>query len=114
MRTIRLHQTEGPALVTEGDQILTKDAHATGQIVQFAGKDDRLPEAPQVFAARRVRPDASQFLVVRRQPGMVIGTIKGIQKRCSFDHDKSPSGNVMCLRPMPLRSSNGSLSTPIV
>jgi hypothetical protein len=66
VRAIRFQKADGAALVAEHDEVLAKDAQAAGQVLLLVAKDDRLPEASQVFAAGRVRPDASQFLVFRR------------------------------------------------
>jgi hypothetical protein len=45
-------------------------------------------------AARRIRPDAGQFLVFRRPPAMMVGAVRCIQKRCSFNYDMSPCGAI--------------------
>jgi hypothetical protein len=64
--TIRLQQADSAALLPESNKVLAKDARPARQVAQFAGEDDRLPEAPQLFAARRVQTDAGQILVYRR------------------------------------------------
>ena len=66
MRTVRLQQADGAALVTESDEVLAEDAQAAWQIAEFAGEDDRLPEASQIFAAWRAWPDARELLVFLR------------------------------------------------
>ena len=63
---------------------------ATRQFAQLAGEDDRLPEAPQIFPARRPRPDPGQFCVFRRPLAVMVGSVGGIQERRSLSHDVSP------------------------
>ena len=84
MRAMQFQQADGAALVAEGDEILAQNAQPPGHFAQFGGLDHRLPKAPQIFAARRARPDPGQFLVYRRALAMVIGAVGAVKKGCSF------------------------------
>src|SRR5579872_1364562 len=88
MRTKRLQQADGAALVAEHDEVLAKDAQPSRQVAQFARENDRLPETPQVFATRRARPDAGHFLVFCWHSTMVVGAVGGGQEWRSFNHDE--------------------------
>jgi hypothetical protein len=51
MRAVMAPTVRRRPSVAESDEILTEDAHALGQVVQFIGENDWLPEASQIFAA---------------------------------------------------------------
>jgi len=87
MGAMQFQEADAAAPVAVGDEVLAEDADAPRQVAQFAGEDDRLPEAPQIFPARRPRPDAGQLLVIRRPLAVVISAVGGIQKRRSPSHD---------------------------
>src|SRR5438105_15115752 len=96
MRAVQFQQADRARSVAERDEVLAEDAQAARQIAQFAGQNHRLPEAPQIFAAWRVRPDPGQFLVFGRPLAMLIGAEGGVQKRRSRSHDVLQLGG--CLR----------------
>src|SRR5439155_23953852 len=91
MRAMQFEETDGAGFVAERDEVLTENAQPPRDLAQFAGEDDRLPKAPQIFAARRPRPDTGQLLVHRRALAVVIGAVGGGQERRSCSHDVSPS-----------------------
>ena len=86
MRAVQFKEADGAALVAKRHQILAENAQPPRQLAEFAGEDDRLPKAPQIFAARGARPDAGQLLVLPRSLAMVIGAVGDIQKRRSLGH----------------------------
>ncbi len=75
MRAMQFEEADRAALVAKRDQVLAEDAQPPRHRAQFARQDHRLPEAPQIFAARRPRPNPGQFLVHRRPLAMMIGAI---------------------------------------
>src|SRR5439155_9971414 len=79
MRAMQFEETDGAGSVAERDEVLTENAQPPRDLAQFAGEDDRVPKAPQIFAAWRPRPDTGQFLVHRRALAMVIGAVGGGQ-----------------------------------
>ena len=95
VRAMQFKEADGAALVAKRNQVFAENPQPPRQLAEFAGEDDRLPEAPQIFAARGTRPDAGQLLVLRRSLAMVIGAVGLIQKRRSLGHYVSPSRAVV-------------------
>src|SRR5712671_2655423 len=89
MGTMELQEAHRAALVTEHHEILAQDAQTPRQVVQFLGKDDRLPKAPQVLAAWCARSNPGELFILRRPLAMVIRTVGRVQKRQSCSHDLS-------------------------
>src|SRR5262245_53215759 len=77
MRAMQFQQSNLAPLVAERDEILPENANSPRQLAQFAGEDDRLPKAAEIFSTRRVRPDAGQFRVIDWSLAMVVSTIGG-------------------------------------
>src|ERR1700730_10027470 len=92
MRAMQFQEADRAALVAERDEVLAENAQAARQLPQRVGQDDRLPEAAQIFAAGRARPDSGQLLVFRRPLAMVVAAVGLRQKRRSLSHDVPPSG----------------------
>ena len=65
MRAMQLQQADGAALVAEHDEVLAEDLDPQRQIVQLVGETDRLPEAAQIFAARRAGANMGEFRISR-------------------------------------------------
>src|SRR5271170_1229064 len=66
MRTMQFQQPrDAAAAVAKRHQILAEDPHPIWQVAQLVGEADRLPEAPQIFAAQRAGADMSEFRVFR-------------------------------------------------
>src|ERR1700730_14834815 len=99
MRAIKLQEADRTRLVAERDEVLAEDAQAPRQLAQFAGEDDRLPEAPQIFPARLARPDPGQLMILGRPLAMVIGAVGGAQKRRSLSHALAPRSFIDHLSP---------------
>ena len=64
-----------------------------GRSPNSSDEDDRMPEAPQVFAARVSGPTRVSSSS-RPEAAMVVGAVSGSQKRCSLDHYVPPCLNV--------------------
>ena len=97
MRAVQFEQTHGTAPVAEGDEILAQDPQALRQVAQLLGKNDRLPEAPQILTARCARSYPAQLLVLGRALAVVVGAEGGVQKRRSGCHRISLSRTVTAL-----------------
>ena len=69
MRAVQLDKPDLAAAVAKRDEVLAEDFKPLRHVAELARKDHRLPEPPQVFAARRTRPDPGQLLVRRRRRG---------------------------------------------
>ena len=63
MRTVQLQESHGAPEVAEHHEILPQDRDAQRQVAQFVGKANRLPEAAQVFPARRSGAYMREFCV---------------------------------------------------
>jgi len=72
MGTMQLHQAYRATQITENHQFFPEYLDPMGQILQFVGEADRLPEAPQIFAARRVRADVRKLCVFVGQLAMEV------------------------------------------
>ncbi len=90
MRAMQFQEADRTALVTKRYKILAENSQSARQLAEFTGQDDRLPEAPQIFAAGRAWPDAGQLFVFSRPLAMVIAAVGLGQKRRSIGHDVSP------------------------
>jgi hypothetical protein len=75
MRAVQLDQPDLAAAVAKRDEVLAEDFKPLRHVAESARKDHRLPEPPQVFAARRTRPDSGQLVVHRRHAAVVISAI---------------------------------------
>src|SRR5439155_13843 len=53
MRAMQFEETDGAGFVAERNEVLAENAQAPRDLAQFAGKDDRLPKAPQIEAVDR-------------------------------------------------------------
>ncbi len=82
MRAMQFEETDRAAAIAERDEILAHDAQPPRQVAQFLGQNDRLPEAPQIFAAGRARADPRQLLVLRRPLAMMVCAIGHTKKGC--------------------------------
>src|SRR5204863_1399924 len=60
------------------------------QIFQVVGIADRLPEAAQIFAARRARPDMGQLGVLGGHVAMEVAAIPRLQKRSPRRRNDTP------------------------
>src|SRR5205814_6482654 len=58
---VQLQQPDGAAPVAKRHELLPQDLDAVRQIAQLVGETDRLPEAAQIFAARRTRADMGEL-----------------------------------------------------
>ena len=72
---------DSTALVAECHKIFAQDAQPLWQVAQILGKNDRLPEAPQILAAGCAWPDPAQLQVLGRPPAVVVGAVGGAEKR---------------------------------
>jgi hypothetical protein len=58
--------------VAEENEILAQESNGLGQVLKGLGKAHRLPEAAEILAARRSRPDVGQLLVFLRHVPAVV------------------------------------------
>jgi hypothetical protein len=72
MRAVQLQQADGAALVAEHHQLLAQDPKFDRQIRDVVGVADRLPEAAEILAARRVRSDVGEFRVLARHFAVIV------------------------------------------
>src|ERR671934_2549257 len=97
MRAVEMEQSEPTAPVTEQHEIFAEDAQAQRDVAEIARERDRLPEAPEIFAARRAGTDAGQLVVGQRDPAHVIPTVRRVEEsRCCH---RSPTAPVRRLSP---------------
>ena len=61
--------------VAEGDEVLTQDPQAQRQVLKVVGVADRLPEATEILAARRVWADTGQLGILRRNLTVMIAAV---------------------------------------
>src|SRR5262249_23752301 len=90
MGTVQLEQPHTPTPVPEGYELLGEDRHAQGHVAQIVGEADRLPEAPEVFAARCSRTDVRQLRVFGGYFAVIVGAEASGQERRSGRHGGSP------------------------
>src|SRR5690242_18800378 len=83
---MKLQQSDRPAAVAEGDEILPQDAQPTRQVAQLLRQHNRLPKMAHIFAARRSRPDARELLVLRRPLAVVVGAVSRAEQRNPVSH----------------------------
>jgi len=55
MRAVQVEHADASAAIAEDHEVLAQDAHAARRTIQIARERHRLPEAPEVFAARSGR-----------------------------------------------------------
>ena len=65
MAAMRVQQPEASAAIAEQHQLLAEDAQRQRQVLDLPGHRHREPEAPEVLAGRRARPDPGPGGVVR-------------------------------------------------
>src|SRR5207302_9067007 len=73
MRAVQFEQTHRTALIAEDYEILSQDLDPMRQVPQLVGEADRLPEAAEIFAARRARSDMGEFDILLGDFAVVIG-----------------------------------------
>jgi hypothetical protein len=72
VRAVQMEHADAPAAIAEDHEIFAEDAHAARRSIQIAREGDRLPEAPQVFAAGGAGTDLGQLRIGgRRRPARV-------------------------------------------
>ena len=86
MRAVQFEQPDLVATVAKSDEILAKDFNTLRHVAELTRNNHRLPKPPQVFAARRARPDSGQLLVHRRYTAVLISAVGLVQKRQSLGH----------------------------
>ena len=91
MRAMQFEEPDGAALVAEHHQFFAEDLDPLRQVFQFVGKADRVPEAAHVFAARRLRADMGELLILLRYAAMQVSAVSGFQERRSSGHKKPPA-----------------------
>src|SRR5437763_5318055 len=79
MRAMQLQQADGAAAVAKSDKILAEDPKFQRQVLQLVRVADRLPEAPHVLAAGRIRADMRQLGVFQRNMAVMVSTITGLR-----------------------------------
>jgi hypothetical protein len=67
MRAVQVQDADAAAPVAEDHEIFAEDAHAARRTVEVAREGHRLPEAPQVLAARGAGTDLGQLRIRRRR-----------------------------------------------
>src|SRR5215469_4103619 len=90
MRAMQLEEAGLAGAVTKGDEILAQDAEPERQVLQIVRVADRLPEAAEILAARRIRADMGKLGVFRRDLTVMIAAVTRLQIRSPRRHKKSP------------------------
>ena len=75
MRAVQFEQPDLVATVAKSDEILAKDFNTLRHVAELTRNNHRLPKPPQVFAARRARPELGS---TPRPPAVH----RGANKRC--------------------------------
>src|SRR5690242_20615218 len=60
------------------------------QVAQLVGEADRLPEAPEIFAARRAWANMGEFAILLGDFSVMVGAKSRLQKRSSGNHSRPP------------------------
>src|SRR5262249_58011173 len=106
MGTVQLEQPHAPTPVPEGYELLAEDRRAQGHVAQIVGEADRLPEAPEVLAARCSRTDVSQLRVFGGYVAGVVGAEGRGQERRSGRHGGCPLPPGPLATPAPARNAS--------
>ena len=77
---------DSTALVAECHKIFAQDAQPLWQVAQILGKNDRLPEAPQILAAGCAGSDTRELFILGGSLAVVIRAVGCVQKRRSRCH----------------------------
>ena len=78
MAAAQMEQSDPAAEVAEQDELLVQDADRQRQLAELGRKRDRVPEAPQVFAARRARADMGELgILSRARPAVIAAEFHG-------------------------------------
>ena len=72
---VLVHQADVAGQVAVQHQVFPQDADRHGLVCQARGHHDWVPEAAQVLACWRTRPDPRQFIVDRSVLGLVIAAV---------------------------------------
>ena len=72
MRAVQMEHADPPAAIAEDHEVLAEDADAQRRLAELAREGHRLPEAAQIFAARRARAHLRQLGIGRRDGPAVI------------------------------------------
>src|SRR5271169_6795181 len=75
MRAMQFEQADLARAVAESDEILAHDPQLQREVPKVVGIADRLPEAAQIFPARRFRADMGQLGVFPRYLPVMITAI---------------------------------------
>ena len=67
---VPVHQPQVSAAVAKEHEVLAEPANRERKLADLRAHRDRMPEAPQVLSARRVRPDPDQKLVGTGRRGL--------------------------------------------
>ena len=78
--TVEFHGTDVAALVLEENQVFAKNPHSDGQVFEFVGHEDGLPETAEILTARSPRPHPRQFVVGLGHLPMVVGPNLWVRK----------------------------------
>ena len=89
MRTMQFQQTDSTAQVAKHHQFLAEDLDPAGQVPQFIGEADGLPEAAQIFAAWRIGADMGELRVFLGHLAMEVAAksrpqVIGVGDHCSI------------------------------
>ena len=66
MRAVQVQHADAPAAVAEDHQVFTEDPDPQRRRCEIARERDRLPEAAEIFTARRSGTDLGQLGIGRR------------------------------------------------
>ena len=83
---MHLHQADSAAEVAESHQLFVHYLQGQWHVGQIFRGAHRLPEAPEVLAARRSRPNVSQLALFLGHLAVVVRPIRGIEERSSRCH----------------------------
>ena len=76
-----MHQADAAALVSKQDKIFAEHLNQLGPRTEFRRQRHRVPEPPQILAARRVRTNLGQLGIALPNPCLVIAAIGNVLLR---------------------------------
>jgi len=87
---MQFQQTDSTAQVAKHHQFLAEDLDPVGQVPQFIGEADGLPEAAQIFAAWRIGADMGELCVFLGHLAMEVAAKSLRQQWGSGNHCSPP------------------------
>ena len=89
VRAVPMEQPVASPEITEEHQVFAEHPHQEGDVRYFGAERHRMPEAPQVFPARRSRSHVSEFGVLRALRGLGVAGV--LRRAAHIAHGLEPS-----------------------